>query len=269
VELFLMLVDAVIDVLPDLIQTLLVDVLPQVLETILGMIPELLTAAIEAFFALVTGLLDVLPDLIQTLLVDVLPEVIKTLIGMIPELLVAVVEVFMALVTGLLDVLPKLLMTIATEVIPGVVGAVLEMVPKLVAAGKDIVGGIWDGIKSMGPWLKNKVVGWAADVLPGPIADLLGISSPSKLFAEMGRDVGRGLAQGIEGSRRWVESASADLAKAAQVDASKTLSATMSATMPPGGVALAGGQTPTTYMRMHPDDLRTMSRMVVQISRAT
>jgi hypothetical protein len=104
------------------------------------------------------------------------------------------------------------------------------MVPKLVAAGKDIVGGIWDGIKSMGDWLKNKVVAWAADVLPGPIADLLGISSPSKLFAEMGRDVGRGLAQGIEESRRWVESASADLAKAAQVDASKTLSATMAGT---------------------------------------
>jgi len=141
---------------------------------------------------------------------------------------------------------------------------VLEMVPKLVAAGKDIVGGIWDGIKSMGGWLKNKVVAWASDVLPGPIADLLGISSPSKLFAEMGRDVGRGLAQGIEGSRRWVESASADLAKAAQVDASTTLSATM----PPGGVALAGGQTSTAYMRMHPDDLRTMARMVVQISRA-
>jgi len=264
VELFLMLVDAVIEVLPELLQTLLVDVLPQVLETILGMIPELLEAAIEAFFALVTGLLDVLPDLLDTLLVDVLPQVIETLIGMIPELLVASFDVFMALVDGLLDALPELLTTIVTEVIPGVVGAVLEMVPKLVAIGGDIVGGIWDGIKGTGSWLKDKVVGWAADVLPGPIADLLGISSPSKLFAEMGRDVGRGLAQGIEGSRRWVESASADLAKAAQVDASTTLSATM----PPGGVALAGGQTSTAYMRMHPDDLRTMARMVVQISRA-
>src|SRR5690606_451399 len=55
---------------------------------------------------------------------------------------------------------------------------------RMVSIGKDIVRGLWNGISSLGGWLKSKVLGWAKSVLPGPIADLLGISSPSRLMME-------------------------------------------------------------------------------------
>ncbi len=63
--------------------------------------------------------------------------------------------------------------------------------------GQDIVRGLWDGIKDMGGWLKDKVGGFISDHVPGPVKKLLGIGSPSKLFADIGRDVVLGLIQGI------------------------------------------------------------------------
>lgn len=63
--------------------------------------------------------------------------------------------------------------------------------------GEDVVKGIWDGMASLKDWLKEKVSG-LTDALPQWAKDALGISSPSKVFAEIGRDIVRGLVHGIE-----------------------------------------------------------------------
>lgn len=216
IELFLALVDAILQVLPDILTTLITEVLPQVLTTIIEMAPQLLTAAIEAFFALVRGLLDVLPDLISTLLVDVLPELLTTLVEMAPDLLGAAIEAFFALVDALIETIPELISTIVFDVIPEIVEAIINAVPKILDAGKDLARGLWEGIKSMAGWLYQKVIGWARDVLPGPIADLLDLGSPSKLMAEIGRQSGEGLAIGIEATQRLVRRSAQDLARVAE-----------------------------------------------------
>ncbi|MDT3395596.1 phage tail tape measure protein [Streptomyces sp. B1866] len=54
--------------------------------------------------------------------------------------------------------------------------------------GRDVVRGLWNGIKSMGDWLKSTLSGWAKKVIPGPIKKALGIGSPSRVMA---REVGR------------------------------------------------------------------------------
>ncbi len=224
IEAFTALVDAVIEILPDLLNTLLGTLLPDVLKAIVRMLPRLLEAAIEAFMALVDGVIEVLPVLLRTLLVDVLPALLDALIEMIPQLLTTAVDVFMALVDAVIEVLPELLGVIATEVIPALVEAVLKAVPKLFTAGVEVVKGLWEGLKSMGPWLIRKITAWALDVLPGPIAKVLGIKSPSKVFAEMGRNLGKGLVVGIDGSRRMVEASAKKLSEAARVESSATLS---------------------------------------------
>ncbi|WP_146119954.1 hypothetical protein [Streptomyces dengpaensis] len=69
----------------------------------------------------------------------------------------------------------------------------------LVGKGKDVVRGLWNGIKSMGSWLRSTLIGWAKDLIPGPIAKALGISSPSKVLAkEVGRWIPPGIVQGAE-----------------------------------------------------------------------
>ncbi|WP_405543943.1 hypothetical protein [Streptomyces phaeochromogenes] len=67
----------------------------------------------------------------------------------------------------------------------------------LIDKGKDVVRGLWNGIKSMGSWLKGQLIGFAKGMIPGPIAKALGIGSPSKLMAdEIGHWLPPGIAQG-------------------------------------------------------------------------
>ncbi|MFJ4794015.1 phage tail tape measure protein [Kitasatospora purpeofusca] len=69
----------------------------------------------------------------------------------------------------------------------------------LVDKGKDLARGIWDGISGMGGWLKDKLVGWAKSAIPGPIADALGIKSPSRVMAaRVGRWIPAGIGEGVD-----------------------------------------------------------------------
>ncbi|MGW2425065.1 phage tail tape measure protein [Streptomyces sp. NPDC001709] len=69
----------------------------------------------------------------------------------------------------------------------------------LVSKGADLARGLWEGIKAMGGWLQDKLFGWARDYIPGPIADALGINSPSRLMRdEIGRWIPPGVVEGID-----------------------------------------------------------------------
>lgn len=93
--------------------------------------------------------------------------------------------------------------------LPGrMVSALGNLGSLLVNAGRDVVRGLWNGIQSMGSWLRSTLTSWAKNLIPGPIAKALGIASPSKVMA---RDVGRwipaGVAAGIASGQGAVEGA--------------------------------------------------------------
>lgn len=48
----------------------------------------------------------------------------------------------------------------------------------LTGKGRDVVRSLWNGIKAMGSWIKNKLISWSKAMIPAPIADALGINSP-------------------------------------------------------------------------------------------
>ncbi|MFI6860191.1 phage tail tape measure protein [Streptomyces sp. NPDC050421] len=91
-------------------------------------------------------------------------------------------------------------------------GALGSLGSLLLEKGRNIVQGLWNGIKGMGSWIKGKLIGWAKDMIPGPIAKALGIHSPSKVTKEQGRWIARGLIDGLTGSASQVKSAAAKLA---------------------------------------------------------
>jgi hypothetical protein len=82
-------------------------------------------------------------------------------------------------------------------------------------AGMAIPRGLWNGIKAMGGWLRDQIMGWVRSVVPGPVLRFLGISSPSKLFAGYGVNIAEGLARGITSGAPLVERASSALGAAA------------------------------------------------------
>ncbi|MEU9640949.1 phage tail tape measure protein [Streptomyces sp. NPDC048188] len=82
----------------------------------------------------------------------------------------------------------------------------------LTSKGGDVVRGLWNGIRSMGGWIKSQIMGWARSVIPGPVAKALGIASPSKVMArEVGRWIPRGIVAGIESTAGEVDRTMANL----------------------------------------------------------
>ncbi|MFK0296682.1 phage tail tape measure protein [Streptomyces sp. NPDC090442] len=69
----------------------------------------------------------------------------------------------------------------------------------LYGKGRDLIVGLWNGIKAMGSWLRNTLMGWAKDLIPGPIARALGIHSPSRVMRDqIGRHIPSGIVEGIK-----------------------------------------------------------------------
>ena len=58
---------------------------------------------------------------------------------------------------------------------------------------KYLVEGLWSGITGMGNWVKEKITGFAGNIV-GNIKEALGIHSPSTVFRD---EVGKYMAQGI------------------------------------------------------------------------
>lgn len=69
----------------------------------------------------------------------------------------------------------------------------------LVNAGRNLVQGLWNGISSLGGWLWSRVKQFVYDNTVGAVKNVLGIGSPSKVFADqVGREIPAGIAAGVE-----------------------------------------------------------------------
>lgn len=127
----------------------------------------------------------------------------------------------------------------------------------LVGVGRDIVNGLRRGIEnawsSFTSWVNNLVGG-----LVSGIRRTLGISSPSRVFADIGRDMGLGLQLGIESMQSLVSQAAQGLASAATMSASSTIAlgteqASAMLTAPAPAYAMAGaGSTNVSQVTIAP-----------------
>jgi phage-related protein len=89
-----------------------------------------------------------------------------------------------------------------------VIDAFTDLPEKMLDVGKNLVEGLWNGVKDKTDWVVNKIKGFSGDVLGG-IKKFFGIHSPSTEMAEIGKFLDEGLAQGIEKNKDTV-SKSAD-----------------------------------------------------------
>jgi hypothetical protein len=70
--------------------------------------------------------------------------------------------------------------------------------------GRNIARGLWDGIASMIGWLGEKVKNMVNGIVGG-VKKVLGIRSPSKVFAGIGSNMGEGIGEGFEKAMGDVE----------------------------------------------------------------
>lgn len=84
------------------------------------------------------------------------------------------------------------------DIINSVIQWFKELPQNMANIGKNIVEGLWNGIKNAGNWIKQKVGEFAKGILDGMKA-ALGIHSPSTLFRDkIGKFIPQGVAVGIE-----------------------------------------------------------------------
>ena len=120
----------------------------------------------------------------------------------LPEVLKLGIQLIVSLVKGLAQNLPELLKgTLA--LVDAIISAFLDSLPDIIEVGKDIVRGVWEGIKAMGAWLGEKVSSFFSGIVDG-VKGILGIHSPSRVFAGIGQNMALGLGQGFEKQMRSV-----------------------------------------------------------------
>lgn len=61
--------------------------------------------------------------------------------------------------------------------------------------GENIVKGIWNGITGLAGWIRDKVTGFFGGIVDG-VKGMLGIKSPSRVFAGIGENMALGLGKG-------------------------------------------------------------------------
>lgn len=212
VEIITTLANSISEQLPTLIPVA-VDAILQLAETLTDpdSLGNMIDSAIHLIMALADGLINALPKLIEKA-----PIIIKNLVTAIvnnaPKLLQAGIDLIVKLGSGLIQAIPQLVKNIP-QIVTAIVQGFLDLRSKVIDIGKNVVSGVWEGIKSMGTWIKDKVTGFFSGIVDGA-KDFLGIHSPSTLFRDkIGKYIGLGVAAGIEDTENDAVKAAENMAK--------------------------------------------------------
>lgn len=100
-----------------------------------------------------------------------------------------------------------------TDTIAKIIDTFKNLPSKMKEVGKNLVEGLWKGIKDMTSWVVGKIKGFGESVLGG-IKDFFGIHSPSTVMAEVGHNMGEGLVEGLDDTAGDVAKAGEDAGSA-------------------------------------------------------
>lgn len=168
-------------------------IVPLVVDTLMQNLPSLLTAGVDLVFALVNGMLDNIDTVIDCVL-QLVDIIVDKLIDNLPKLIEGGVRLIIALAGGLIKAIPQLVKNIPA-IIAAIVKGLAAGTSQILEVGKNIVRGIWRGISAMGGWIREKVTGFFNGIVDG-VKGILGIHSPSKVFAGIGENMALGLGEG-------------------------------------------------------------------------
>ena len=191
-EIVLALVDGLIDAIPQI-----VDAAPKLITnlvtTLIANLPKVIESGVKIIMALVDGLIKTIPQLVAAapkLIIGIVNGVIANL----PQIILAGPQIIMALIEGLISAIPDLVLAVPT-LIKSIVDTFLNY--DWGSIGRNIVSGIKNGVLNTWNGLKSGV-GTAVNGLVGGVESILGIASPSKVFARIGGYMAEGLGQGFD-----------------------------------------------------------------------
>lgn len=187
-------VNVIIQGLTQLITEASQTIIPMAVQILLENLPSIVAAGMDLITALVNGVLDNI-DLLISCVLELVDTIVDKLIENLPTLVDGGIKLIVALAGGLIEALPQLAAKVP-QIIQTIVKSLISGIPDILSVGKDLIRGLWDGISSMGDWLWGCVKGLFSGVIDG-VKNLLGIHSPSKVFAGIGGFMAEGLGDGF------------------------------------------------------------------------
>ena len=153
----------------------------------------LIQAAMQLMLALARGLIAAIPQLI-----DAVPGIITNLVesfyAMLPEIIGVGIEIVIALASGLVSNTGHIIAAVP-RLVETIVRGFLADVKSYWYIGKSIVDGIRQGVTEQWQRLKSDVSNLFTGLVSW-IKNLLGIHSPSRVFADIGQNMAAGIGDG-------------------------------------------------------------------------
>lgn len=195
---------AIMEQIPSIIE----NTLPRLAESAFHIIETIVNGVLEhapALFELAVNILIMLAqgiagnvEQLTTSLVEVILKIVEVLTN--PESLTALfgaaLDIILGIATGIIKAIPQLLKSVP-KIIEGIVVTIGNLLYKVTEVGKNIVNGIWQGIQAKRAEFERKIRNFFEGIVNG-VKSALGIHSPSRVFAAIGKFMADGLGEGWE-----------------------------------------------------------------------
>jgi len=202
---------------------LLGELTPPLIETVLNFILELLVKLVEyvpqfvdAGMKIIIGFLEGIANNISGVVkagIDIVLNFLDGIAQKIPDIIDMAFKLIISFINGLADAIrnnSNAIFDACENLIDAIVDALASLLGRLPEVGMNIVNGLIDGVKSMGKALIKAAKGVVQGAIDGA-KKLLGINSPSTVFASMGVNTGKGFVVGLKAIAGKVANASEDL----------------------------------------------------------
>lgn len=151
---------------------------------------DLINKGVESFLQ---KMIDSIPKIADSA-IKIMQSFIDVIVQNLPQIIESGITIVSKLVEGLLQAIPTILMNVPA-IVEAIVRGFANALPEFLEVGKNVVKGVWEGIKSMASWIKEKVSGFFNGVVDN-VKSVLGIHSPSRVFAGIGENMALGLGKG-------------------------------------------------------------------------
>lgn len=192
VELLTNLVNGILSAIPSMLEQL-----PQIIDNFISFItsnlPTILEAGINLLLNLTQGIIGAIPQLVAQL-PKIITSITSGLANNLPQIIQSGVQMLQKLIEGIIKTIPQLVASLP-QIITAIVNGIGALMGGILDIGVNIVKGIWQGIQSMVSWFTNQVKNFFSGIVNG-VKKVLGIKSPSRVFASIGGYMAEGLGEG-------------------------------------------------------------------------
>ena len=218
------LIDSILDLLSqdtDELQKTIDSLIGSLITFITKNLPKIIEIALQIVIALANGIANNVDKLIPAVLECVI-QIINTIISKLPDILKLGINLIGKLGEGIKKAVPTVLSKVGS-VASSILNTLKEGFKTSLSIGTNLVKGIWNGISNVAGWILDKIRGFGKSILGG-LKSIFGIHSPSTVMRdEIGKNLGLGLAEGIEDTIPQVDEAMRELTGGVETSVNPTI----------------------------------------------